>query len=135
MVLGWRTCEHATVLATVLIVDDHPEFRAVARRLLEAGGFDVVGDAADGSSATAAVQELHPDVVLLDIQLPDVSGLELCRRLTAPADAPRVVLVSSRDAADYGLRLGRCGALGFVAKADLSVVTLEAVLHARPPSA
>jgi DNA-binding NarL/FixJ family response regulator len=121
-----RAC--GVVLATVLIVDDHPEFRSVARRLFEKSEFQVVGEAADGSSGRAAVQLLRPDIVLLDIQLPDMDGCELCRVLTAEPDAPRIVLISSREAADYGVRLTGCGALGFVAKADLSVAALDAIL-------
>lgn len=116
------------MLATVLIVDDHAEFRSVARRVLERSDFQVVGEAADGITGTAAVRLLRPDVVLLDIQLPDVDGCELCRVLVAEPEAPRIVLISSRDAADYGVRLTGCGALGFVAKADLSVAALDAIL-------
>jgi DNA-binding NarL/FixJ family response regulator len=117
------------VLATVLIVDDHAEFRSVARRVLERSDFEVIGEAADGTSGTAAVRRLRPDVVLLDIQLPDVDGCELCRVLVAEPEAPRIVLISSRDASDYGVRLTGCGALGFVAKADLSVAALDAILR------
>ncbi len=122
-----RAC--SAVLATVLIVDDHAEFRSVARRLLQSGDFQVVGEAADGSTGRAAVRQLRPDVVLLDIQLPDVDGCELCRSLAAEPDPPRIVLISSRDASDYGARLAGCGALGFVAKADLSVAVLDAMLE------
>lgn len=118
------------VLATVLIVDDHAGFRSVARRLLQSGEFAVIGEASDGSSCTTAVRDLRPDVVLLDVQLPDVDGCDLCRALTADLDPPRVVLISSRDAADYGIRITRCGAVGFVAKADLSVPALTKLLEA-----
>ena len=119
------------MLATVLIVDDHAEFRLVARRLLQRSDFQVVGEAADGSSGRAAVRLLRPDVVLLDIQLPDEDGCELCRALSAEPEAPCIVLISSRDASDYGVRLTSCGALGFVAKADLSVAALDAILEGR----
>ena len=124
-----RAC--TAVPPTVLIVDDHAEFRSVARRLLEGGAFRVVGEAADGSSGREAVRLLRPDVVLLDIQLPDVDGCELCRTLAAEPDAPHIVLISSRDAADYGSRVMSCGALGFVAKGDLSVAALHAMLDRR----
>lgn len=119
------------VVARVLIVDDHAGFRSVARRLLQIGEFLIVGEAADGASCAAAVRRLRPDVVLLDVQLPDVDGCDLCRVLTAETDAPRVVLISSRDAADYGMRITGCGAAGFVAKADLSVPALDALLGGR----
>jgi DNA-binding NarL/FixJ family response regulator len=114
-----RSCHHGTV-TTVLIVDDHPSFRASARAMLEAGGFDVVGEAEDGVHALEAVERLHPDVVLLDVQLPDFDGFEVCSRLKANGDGPAVVLTSSRDGADYGRLVGTCGARGFIAKAELS---------------
>ena len=105
---------------TVLIVDDHPSFRSSARAILEAEGFSVVGEAADGRSALETAEALHPDVVLLDVQLPDMTGFEVCTALlTANGSAPAVVLVSSRDASDYGALIAACGASGFVPKAEL----------------
>ena len=89
------------VAHTVLIVDDHPSFRASARILLEAEGFDVVGEAEDGMSALEAVKRLRPDVVLLDVALPDIDGFDVAARL-AGHGGPAVVLVSSRDPADFG---------------------------------
>src|SRR5205085_12478064 len=96
------SCDDAPVPETVLIVDDHPSFRATARALLEAEGFAVVGEAADGAEALAKTKELRPDLVLLDIQLPDLDGFEIARRLSSNGASPAIVLVSSRDAADYG---------------------------------
>jgi DNA-binding NarL/FixJ family response regulator len=113
----------------VLIVDDHAGFRSIARRLLEAGGYEVVGEAADGSSAMRAAHDLQPDLVLLDIQLPDIDGCQVASWLMATHVPPAVVLVSSRDAADYGPRLAGCGARGFVAKAELSGAALDALLR------
>ena len=113
---------------TVLIVDDHPSFRATARALLEAEGYDVVGEAEDGASALRAAQELHPDVVLLDVQLPDFDGFHVAAQLTVNGDGPAVVLTSSRDAADFGPLVAESGALGFVAKAELSAAALAAFL-------
>ena len=85
---------------SVLIVDDHPSFRASARMLLESEGFDVVGEAEDGKGALIAVRELKPDVVLLDVQLPDIDGPEVAARLAAANGLyPAVVLTSSRDLA------------------------------------
>jgi DNA-binding NarL/FixJ family response regulator len=106
---------------TVLIVDDHPSFRRSARALLEAEGFEVVGEAENGDSAVAETRRLHPDVVLLDVQLPDRSGFDICSELLGlNGDRPEVVLVSSRDASDYGGLIDACGARGFVPKAELS---------------
>jgi DNA-binding NarL/FixJ family response regulator len=115
---------------TVLIVDDHPDFRAFARALLEAGGFEVVGEADDGASALAAARELRPALVLLDVQLPDSDGFAVCERLVAEAAPPAVVLTSSRDAASYRRRLGTSSARGFIAKAELSGPGLTALADA-----
>ncbi len=113
---------------TVLIVDDHPSFRASARILLETEGYDVVGEAEDGASALRAAGQLHPDVVLLDVQLPDLDGFEVAGRLRLLDDPPAVVMTSSRDGADYGRCIEGSGALGFVAKAELSGAALAALL-------
>ena len=103
----------------VLIVDDHPSFRASARVLLEAEGFDVVGEAADGAAALTEAGRLRPEVVLLDVQLPDMTGFDVCVRC-GDLDETAVVLVSSRDAADYDGLLETSGARGFIPKADLT---------------
>ncbi len=105
---------------TVLIVDDHAGFRATARALLEAEGFEVVGEAEDGISALGAVAELHPDVVLLDVNLPDFDGFEVAARLKRNGNGPAIVLTSSRDASDFGPLVAQSGARGFVPKAELS---------------
>ena len=119
-------------MPSVLIVDDHPSFRACARQLLEAEGFDVVGEAADGVEALRAAKELHPEVVLLDVQLPDFDGFEVASRLIANSNgngrAPAVILTSSRDVADYGRLVAGCGARGFVAKDALSGDALARLL-------
>jgi DNA-binding NarL/FixJ family response regulator len=106
--------------AGVLIVDDHADFRESARAMLEASGFVVVGEAADGAEAVAAEARLRPALVLLDIQLPDVDGFELAEALSGATDPPVVVLVSSRDAEAYGDRVAASPARGFIAKFELS---------------
>ena len=114
---------------TVLIVDDHPSFRSSAHAILEADGFEVVAEVADGASALERAAELHPDVVLLDVQLPDMTGFEVCSSLcSANGASPKVVLVSSRDAADYGDQIAGCGACGFVPKGELSGAAGRALL-------
>lgn len=117
-------------VTTVLIVDDHPSFRASARAILEADGFEVSGEAEDGESAIAAAGRLHPDIVLLDVQLPDLDGFEVARRLRSNGDGPCVVLVSSRDGSDFGPLVEGSGACGFVAKSELSGEAVNALLRA-----
>jgi DNA-binding NarL/FixJ family response regulator len=113
--------------ATLLIVDDHAGFRMFARTLLEAGGLVVVGEAGDGATAIAEAGRLDPDVVLLDVILPDIDGFEVCERLVGGGiDRPAVVLTSSRDAASYRDRLAATAARGFLAKEALSA---RAILH------
>jgi DNA-binding NarL/FixJ family response regulator len=110
----------------VLIVDDHAGFRASARMLLEAQGIEVVGEAADGAEALRLIDLLTLDVVLLDVGLPDMDGFEVARAAARRADAPCIVMVSSRDASDFVGLVEECGAAGFVTKADLSRDALEA---------
>ena len=113
---------------TVLIVDDHPGFRASARRLLEDGGYSVVAEAADGGSGVSAAAEWRPDLALVDVQLPDFDGFEVARRLREAGEAPEIVLISSHDGADFGSLVETSGARGFLPKSDLSPAALEALL-------
>ncbi len=119
---------HDLGMTSVLIVDDHPSFRASARAVLEAEGFDVVGEAEDGGTALDAVRELVPDVILLDVQLPDADGFDLCEQICAKCSTPSVILVSSREAADYDGLIDRSPARGFISKADLSGDSFRALL-------
>jgi DNA-binding NarL/FixJ family response regulator len=113
----------------VLIVDDHPSFRASARVLLEAEGFDVVGEAEDGASAISETCRLRPEIVLLDVQLPDIDGFDVATKITGQGSgSPAVILVSSRDSSDFGPLVSRCGAMGFVPKAELSGERLQELL-------
>ena len=116
------------VARTVLIVDDHEGFRRTARELLEADGFEVVGEAADGESAIACVWRLRPQFLLLDIRLPDIEGFEVAERLAQSVDPPTVVLTSSRDASAYRRRLALSPARAFIPKSELSGDALAALL-------
>ena len=111
----------------VLVVDDHDGYRGALRRMLEADGFDVVGEAADGESALDAIARLQPQVVVLDINLPGIDGFEVAARASgmAPSD---IVLISTRDAESYRARLERSGVLGFIDKAELDGRRLRRLL-------
>jgi DNA-binding NarL/FixJ family response regulator len=126
--------EHRELLETlrparrVLVVDDHPSFRRCMGALLAAEGFEVVGEAADGAAALALARELEPELVVLDIQLPDIDGFEVASQLLAREPELAIVLVSSRESADYGPLIAASGARGFVSKGDLSGAALERLL-------
>jgi DNA-binding NarL/FixJ family response regulator len=113
----------------VLIVDDHDAFRTWARRILVADGYDVVGEAADGSEALTKVGSLRPDLALVDIQLPGIDGFEVARLLALAEAAPTVVLVSSREAVDYGGLVEESPARGFLTKGEISGESLTALLR------
>ena len=117
---------------TALVVDDHAGFRTSARFLLQMEGFEVVGEAEDGASAVAAAERLRPDLVLLDVQLPDARGFEVAREILSRGLPARIILVSSRDESDYGDSIVESGALGFVAKGELSGDRLRALLTRDP---
>ncbi len=115
----------------VLIVDDHPSFRRSARRMLEAEGFEVVAEAGTGAEALEAARAQRPEIVLLDVHLPDMQGFEVAARLNANGSSPAVVLTSSHEAADFGRLVEQSGARGFVPKSDLSGDSLRRVLDDR----
>jgi DNA-binding NarL/FixJ family response regulator len=112
----------------VLIVDDQAEFRTLARAVLEAGGFVVAGEAADAATARTAVLAAHPDVVLLDVNLPDASGFDLAEELVRRESGLAIVMISTRDASDYGSRLETPAVRGFIPKSRLSGSALTAIL-------
>jgi DNA-binding NarL/FixJ family response regulator len=112
---------------TVVIVDDHPSFRTSARTLLELEGFDVVGEAADGESAVELAKRLRPELVLLDVALPDTNGFDVAERLAGGPS--KVILTSSREQRDLGRRVRSSGALGFVPKDRLTGQALADLLE------
>jgi DNA-binding NarL/FixJ family response regulator len=115
-------------LTTYLIVDDHAAFRQQARALLEAEGLQVVGEAHDAASALEAVAHIRPDVVLLDVGLPDRDGFDVAADLVRLAVAPRVVLISSREASDLRSRLRGSPVEGFLQKDEISAAALRGLL-------
>jgi DNA-binding NarL/FixJ family response regulator len=114
-------------MTTILIVDDHVGFRLQARALLEADGFVVIGEAVDGATGLTAARTLKPDLVLLDVGLPDIEGFDVARELAIGGPPPFVVLTSSREASAFGPRLRTSGALGFISKDELSGAAIRAL--------
>jgi DNA-binding NarL/FixJ family response regulator len=114
---------------TILIIDDHASFRVQARALLESDGFIVVGEAVDGTTGLAEARALRPDLVLLDIGLPDVEGFEVARDLAVDGPPPLVVLTSSREASAFGPRLSNSEVLGFIPKDELSGAAIRALVQ------
>jgi DNA-binding NarL/FixJ family response regulator len=112
----------------VLIVDDHASFRRLARLVLLAAGFDVVGEAADAEEARALIARLRPDAVLLDVMLPDGSGVEVARQLSRDPGSPKVVLTSSRSRSDFGPSFELPGGCTFIPKHELSGPALSQLL-------
>ena len=125
-------CHHQDVATTVLIVDDHSGFRARARALLESEGYTVIGEASSGATAVSAAEALRPDLVLLDVMLPDATGFEVAVHITTLTPSQRVVLVSTRDATDFGPLIGLSRAAGFIPKLELSGSSLRRLLEMTP---
>lgn len=107
-------------MRTILIVDDQASFRSLARSMLEADGYLVVGEAADGITAIARARNLKPDVILLDVQLPDLDGLAVCEQLAMDPEPPPIVLTSTRPVSSYRHRLRTSSARGFIGKSELT---------------
>lgn len=117
---------------TILIADDHAGFRTSARALLESSGYVVVGEAETGAQAISETARLSPDVLLLDVQLPDADGIAIAQRILELPAGPLVILTSGRTRSDIGGRLDRAGACGFIHKPDLSRSAIEGLLANRP---
>jgi DNA-binding NarL/FixJ family response regulator len=124
---GGSAC-HDRLVHTILIVDDNALFRREARAILEADGLSVIGEAADGLTGLAEARRLLPDLVLLDIGLPDMEGFAVAEALADDGSPPAVILTSSRDAREYGPRLRQSRSIGFVAKDELSGAAVRALL-------
>ena len=112
----------------VLVVDDHESFRQVAAAVVEAtGGFVVVGSVGSGEESLVAAEGTEPDLVLMDINLPGIDGIEATRQLRAMPRPPVVILLSTYDEADFGSRARECGAAGYLAKSAFGTDRLAAV--------
>jgi DNA-binding NarL/FixJ family response regulator len=119
----------------MVIVDDDPTFLAAVRVLLEAHGFDVVGEASNGLDGVAAAVELRPDLVLVDVGLPDIDGFDVAERIAVERGAPPVVLTSIRSADDFGGLIETSRARAFIMKDDISAEALAELLDARAGTA
>jgi DNA-binding NarL/FixJ family response regulator len=114
----------------VLVADDHMVVRSGIRHVLESeAGFEVVGEASSGAEALSLAAELHPDVVVLDISMPDESGLQVAARLRAGSDGPRILILSMHDNAEYVLESVRAGAHGYLLK-DTAATELRSAIRA-----
>jgi DNA-binding NarL/FixJ family response regulator len=122
-------CNDSPMSETVVIVDDNDAFRAQARLLLTYDGYDVIGEAANGMAGLETVRRLQPSIALLDVQLPDMDGFSVACGVRDDVGPTAVVIISTRDATDYGSAVGTCGARGFIAKSELCGEALRAVLE------
>lgn len=114
----------------VLVADDHMIVRTGIRHVLESeAGFEVVGEAANASEAISLAAELRPDVVVLDLSMPDESGLVVAARLRSGSDGPRVLILSMHDNAEYVLESVRAGAHGYLLK-DTAATELRSAIRA-----
>ncbi len=118
---------------SVMVVDDQPPFRAVARTVVDiAPGFEVVAEAASGEEAVELAARRAPRLVLMDINLPGISGIEATRRIVADRPATVVVLVSTYSAEDLPTDAATCGAIRYVHKEDVSPAVLQEVWESAP---
>jgi two-component system invasion response regulator UvrY len=115
----------------VVTVDDQAIFRAVARDVIEATpGFRAVGEASSGEEALRLVDELEPQLVLLDVRMPGMDGIETARRLRAAHPATVVVLISLAESADLPSSAGACGVAALVRKQDFRPALLRSLWSA-----
>lgn len=112
----------------ILVIDDNTAFRGAVGQLLTTGGFMVVAGAATGATGVQLAREQRPDVVIVDVQLPDTDGFDVAERLGGLDPALQVILTSSLDSSDLGALVTESSARGFIPKAELSAATIEALL-------
>ncbi len=115
-------------MSTVVLADDHPIVRQGLRTLLEQDAFcQVVGEATDGLTAIDLIAELRPDLAILDVQMPDLDGLEVARRVATVSPETRVIMLSMHSDEPYVLDALRYGALGYVLKGSATTDLVDAV--------
>src|ERR671915_1570892 len=103
----------------VLIVDDQEPFRLAARAVVEAtDGFEVAGESESGEAGVQAARDLDPDLVLMDVNLPGIDGLEATRQILDGSDAVVVLLLSTYEEEEYGPRAAECGAAAYIPKSS-----------------
>ncbi len=113
----------------ILVIDDNTAFRGAVSQLLESGGFVVVAGAATGASGVQLARNHEPDLVIVDVQLPDSDGFDVAEQLAGLDPAPQVILTSSLDSSDFGALVRESPARGFIPKAELSARAIEALLE------
>jgi DNA-binding NarL/FixJ family response regulator len=118
----------ALMAYSVLLIDDDPAFRRLARRTLSGTGLTVVGEAATAAAGSSAARSLKPEIMLVDVGLPDIDGISLATELSALPWAPRVVLTSVDPDAASAEDVRRSGARGFVPKQDLPGAGLKLLM-------
>jgi DNA-binding NarL/FixJ family response regulator len=124
------------VSVRVLIVDDQEPFRMAARLVVEATeGFDVVGEAETGEDSVRMAEELRPDLVLMDVNLPGINGLDATRQILAGPGGIVVLLLSTYEEEEYAPRAAECGAAAYIPKAVFGPDRLEAAWEAASASA
>ena len=117
-------------LISILLVDDNPQFLEAARRFLKKDSRLVVsGCALSGENALQQVEQTRPDLVLLDLVMPGMNGLEVTRRLKAQPNAPRVIILTLHDHDEYRLAAQEAGADGFVIKSEVGARLIPAIQH------
>ena len=122
--------------ASILLVDDQPAFRSIARYMFEKdGAFRVVSEAADGADAVQKAGDHSPDVVVMDIRMPVMTGIEAARRILARRPETNVVLISMAAESEYPRLARQIGARAFIPKRDLTTGTLQGAVYSAPPAA
>ena len=119
---------------SVLVVDDQQVFRNIARSTLGTDvTFEIIGEAVDGGNAIEMTEKLHPEVIVMDIQMPDMSGIEAARKILSEMPNMKIVLTSMGEDAEYEPLAREIGACGFVSKRELSASAVKALIEDHTP--